>query len=243
MEEIIVDVLNVYDCHLKTEELTLTKSNESERYAQMVKQSEANARVYGPIFSDLKDCPEVSLRQIKERVRAHKKKLGWAIRFMQSNGRRVRVDRDRFVKNSLITWDKPGIEAAIDRLCISNVLPLGAVQDFSGFPEVPGYPWTLCLLHHYVEYVSTTDGKFVIHGVSFASVKVSGLIVRKDTDEEWDWDLAFARAAIEAGIKPDADAVGKFLLGQRCIAGKSLARQQHVAEKMTEITGGEGKRL
>ena len=126
---------------------------------------DADARVYGPIFSDLKDCPEVSLRQIKERVRAHKKKLDWAIRFMQSNGGRVRVDKERFVKKDLIKWDKPGIEAAIDRLCISSVRPLGAVQDFSGFPAVPGYPWTLCLLHHYVKHVSTNDENGVIESV------------------------------------------------------------------------------
>ena len=74
-----------------------------------------------------------------------------------------------------------------------------------------------------------------MHSVSFASVKVSGLIVRKGTEEEWDWDLAFAQAAVEAGIEPNADAVGKFLLCQRCISGKSLVRQQHVAELMSEI--------
>ena len=218
------------------EESALTKSKENELHDQISEQCDAAARVYGPIFADLKDCPEVSLRQIKERVRAYKKKLDWAIRFMQTNGGRVRVDRDRFVKAELVKWDKPAIEAAIDRQCISNALPLGAV-DFSGFPAVPGYPWTLCLLHHYVEHVSTHDvnGGFVMHSVSFASVKVSGLIVRKGTEEEWDWDLAFAQAAVEAGIEPNADAVGKFLLCQRCISGKSLVRQQHVAELMSEI--------
>ena len=180
--------------------------------------NDANARVYGSIFSGLKDCSEVFLRQIKERVRVHKKKLDWAIQFIQSNGGRVRVDRDRFVRADLIKWDKPGIEATIDRQCISNVLPLGTV-DFSGLPEVPGYPWTPCLLHHYVEHVSANDenGKFVMRSVSFASGKVAGVIVRKGTDEEFDWNLAFARAAVEAGIEMDVDAVGDFLLRTRCI--------------------------
>ena len=202
-------------------------------------QCDANARVYGPIFSDLKDCPEVSLRQIKERVRAHKKKLDWAIRFMQSNGGRVRADRDRFVRADLIKWDKPGIEAAIDRQCISNVLPLGAV-DFSGFPAVPGYPWTLCLLHHYVEHVSANEksGKFVIHCVSFASVKVAGLIARKGTDEGSYWDMAYVRAVLDAGIEPDADAIGEFLMAERCAAGRCRKRCELVVSEMSEITGG-----
>ena len=203
-------------------------------------QCDSNAKVYGPIFADFKDCSEVSLRQIKEKVRVYKKKLVWAIRFMQSNGGRVRVDRDRFVRADLIKWDMPGIEAAIDKLCISNVLPLGAVQDFSGFPEVPGYPWTLCLLHHYVEHISAIaeSGKFVMHGVSFASVKVSGLIVRRGTDEERDWNLAFARAAVDAGIEPDAVAVGEFLMKERCVAGSCRGRYESVVARMIEINGG-----
>ena len=199
-------------------------------------QCDANARVYGPIFSDLKDRPEVSLRQIKERVRAHKKKLDWAIQFMQRNGGRVRVDRDRFVRADLIKWDKPGIEAAIDRQCISNVLPLGSV-DFSGFPEVPGYPWTLCLLHHYVEHVSAYDenGGFVIHCVSFASVKVAGLIARKGTDEGWYWEVAYARAAVEAGIEPNVDAVGRFLTEERCVAGRCRGRYESAVAEMNKM--------
>ena len=219
------------------EKMMMTESDENEKCDQTLSPCD-DVRAYASMFAFLDDKPEIKLSQVKEIVRSHeKKKLDWAILWLQRHGGRVRVDRDRFVKAKLVKWDKPGIEAAIDRLCISNVLPLGAVQDFFGFPAVPGYPWTLCLLHHYVAHVSANDesGKFVIHCVSYASVKVAGLIARKGTEEEWDWDLAFARAAVDAGIEPDADAIGEFLMEKRCVAGRCPKRCELVASEMSEV--------
>lgn len=221
------------------EKMMMTESDENEKCDQTLSPCD-DVRAYAPMFAFLDDKPEITLNQVKEIVRSHeKKKLDWAILWLQRHGGRVRVDRDRFVKAKLVKWDKPGIEAAIDRQCISNVLPLGAV-DFSGFPEVPGYPWTLCLLHHYVEHVSANEksGKFVIHCVSFASVKVAGLIARKGTDEGRYWDMAYVRAVLDAGIEPDADAIGEFLMAERCAAGRCQKRCELVVSEMSEITGG-----
>ena len=195
-----------------------------------------------PILAFCKDFSEVTMKQIEEIAKASNIRMPWAIRAVQVQGCKVRVDRDRFVDMDLIEWDRDGIEAAIDRMCVSNVLPLGMVRDFSEFPAVPGFPWNPYLLHDYVEHESSRDdekgGKFTMHGVSYASKTVAGLITRKGTDEEQNRDLAFARAAADAGIEPAADAVGDFLIEQRCILRRSMDLQIRVAAEMMKLEGG-----
>ena len=219
-------------------------SEDYKRRGQIVAPCGAEVDACAPILAFCKDRSEVTLCQIEEIAKECNIQLPWALCAVQGTGGMVRVDKDRFVNMDLIEWDRDGIEAAIEKICVSNVLPLGAVHDFSDFPSVPGFPWNSYLLHDYIKHESEADenGKFFINGVSYASKTVAGLIVRKDTKFMNTGGLAmrdeaFAMAAVEAGIKPDADAVGDFLMDQKCILRRSTDLQSRVAAEMKKMEG------
>ncbi len=145
----------------------------------------------------------------------------------------VRVDGDTFVSPRTIAFDVPGTDAAIRGFCPGDVAPLGAIASFSDFPAVPGHAWSLFLLEGYLRRASAD---FMLHTASAGTKDVCGVVVRRGAGLN-DWRDVFARAALEAGVEPDAEAVGDFLVAQRGILRRRVEMLIEIAARMGGMKG------
>ena len=71
-----------------------------------------------------------------------------------ANEKKIRVEKNFFVKDALINFDVPGIDAALNSFVQGKVIPLRAVTSFTGFPPVEGYSWNLFLLESFLRRFS-----------------------------------------------------------------------------------------
>lgn len=66
----------------------------------------------------------------------------------------VRVDKDLFVKDALITFDVDGVDKALRPFVKRKIIPLRGVTSFIDFPPVKDYSWNLFLLESFLRKYS-----------------------------------------------------------------------------------------
>ncbi|MCR5834343.1 MAG: hypothetical protein K6G55_06830 [Selenomonadaceae bacterium] len=95
------------------------------------------------------DKNEVSANQIF--ALANKLRINQTITLGGISCELTRVSKDLFIKNSLITFDVDAVDAALTPFVRGKIIPLQAVNSFTGFPPVVGgYPWNLFLLEEFL---------------------------------------------------------------------------------------------
>ncbi len=66
----------------------------------------------------------------------------------------VRVDKDLFIKDLLITFDVVGIDEVLMPFVQGKIISLRSVTSFTSFPPVEGYSWNLFLLESFLRKYS-----------------------------------------------------------------------------------------
>ena len=66
----------------------------------------------------------------------------------------VRVEKNLFVKDSLINFDVTGVDEALTSFVQGKIISLRSVTSFTGFPSVEGYSWNLFLLESFLRKYS-----------------------------------------------------------------------------------------
>ena len=147
----------------------------------------------------------------------------------------VRVEQERFVAPSMISFDVALIDSFLDTCIHGKVMPLGAFHDFSQFPAVPGWSWNWYLLE---AFLKRSSQKFRLLVPSVASKEIAGVVVRQDAaiDDVLD---ACAMVATEAGLSDDdAESIGNYLQKNRCILRRRTTLITPIMERMKMIGKG-----
>ena len=66
----------------------------------------------------------------------------------------IRAEKNLFVADFLIRFDVDGIDDSLTPFVQDNIIPIRAVNSFTGFPPVDGYSWNLFLLESFLRKYS-----------------------------------------------------------------------------------------
>jgi hypothetical protein len=204
-------------------------SDDFDLHGQIVSRKGTDVDAYVPIRNLCRNNVEVSIRQAEEAAKANNLTVWRTIATLHEE--MVRVDEERFVRPDFVDFDRDAIDLSISRQCIMKVIPMGMINDFSDFPAVTGYSWNSYLLESFLRRESS---EFELRTASVATKDVSGVIVRRDADVK-DWADVFAWTAIDAGIKPEVELVGDFLITNRCILRRRTPMLNEIVSKMNEL--------
>lgn len=87
----------------------------------------------------------------------------------------LRISREQFVSKSHAQFSIADTDAAIDRVCTGNYIPIQEVTNFGAFPYA-GFPWNSYLLEHYVAEYSR---KYMLLHSSYNGTECAGAIVKR----------------------------------------------------------------
>ena len=121
----------------------------------------------------------------------------------------IRVEKNLFVKGSLITFNVTGIDEALTSFVQDKIISLRSVTSFTGFPSVEGYLWNLFLLESFLRKYSE---KYV-YGFPASNSVNAGAIYPKSM-EFADYLEVQAAVVVQENIPLEKSAVEKFLIGQ-----------------------------
>lgn len=148
----------------------------------------------------------------------------------------VRVSEDRFVTSSIVRFDVKGCDAAIDALMPRcGIMPLCGVKSFITFPVVSGFPWNDYMLESFLRRESEGFGYALL--MAYPALNAIGGVIRKSRGFA-SVDEAFAQAVIAAGVPPNADEVGEFLMKERYIYQRQGA-EKRIAELARQMMARE----
>lgn len=142
----------------------------------------------------------------------------------------VRVDSDLFVSPGMVLFEVDATDKELSLQCLGPVSTLGAV-DLDRLPAVPGYPWNRFLLEGYLRRSSK---RFALLTPSTASREPAGVLVRREDGID-NPVVAFAIAAVDAGVAAEANEVGEFLVSTRCALRRGASLIEQVVSKMRDI--------
>ncbi len=135
----------------------------------------------------------------------------------------VRVDKDLFVKDALITFDVDEVDKALRPFVKRKIIPLRGVTSFTGFPPVEGYSWNLFLLESFLRKYSR---KYVYDAPAPNSVN-AGAIYPKSM-EFADYLDVQATVILQEKVPLEKSVVGEFLVSQ----GYRATRIDKVTERV-----------
>lgn len=121
----------------------------------------------------------------------------------------IRVEKNLFVRDSLVTFDVPAIDAALSPFVQDKIISLRNVTGFTDFPPVAPYSWNLFLLESFLRKFSQN---FACDSPSFNSLNV-GAIFPKSMHFKSYRHLQAAVVAQE-NIPLDKNSVENFLVAQ-----------------------------
>ena len=121
----------------------------------------------------------------------------------------IRVEKDLFVEDSLISFDVAGVDEALTSFVQGKIIPLRGVTSFTGFPPVAGYSWNLFLLESFLRRFSQKYS-FDTSAANNANI---GAIYPKSMKFEDYLDVQ-ARAVLQEKIPLEKSAVESFLINQ-----------------------------
>lgn len=208
-------------------------ADEYDKHGQIVsrKGEEIDGRV--PLREFCRKHPEVTLEQIFA-VAADFNITGYLVMAMMHE-EMVRVELERFMAPSLVTFDIVSIDQALDSCFANKVMPFGAFHDFSRFPAVPGWSWNPYLLEAFLRRASHD---FLLLTPSAASKEVAGVVVRKN-DDIVDVLDACAMVVVDAALPADDESViGDYLQQNGCILRRRASMIAEITARMKMIYEG-----
>lgn len=192
----------------------------SQRSKQLFKKSAANAR-------KPRGLSDVHLRKFiddQEELSADKlfdfaKELG-AVNWMALNvafETMVRVSKNLFVKDALIDFDVEGVDEALAPFIKNKIIPLRAVNSFTGFPAVGAYSWNLFLLESFLRKFSRRYS----YDSPAANSSNAGAIYPQSMQFK-DYIDVQAAAVVQENIPIESSAIENFLIGQGYRAARNV---------------------
>ena len=121
----------------------------------------------------------------------------------------VRVDKDLFIKDTLITFDVDGVDEALTSFVQGKIIPLRGVTSFTGFPPVAGYSWNLFLLESFLRKFS----RQYVYATPAANNVNAGAIYPKSMKFEDYLDVQ-AAVIVQEKVPLEISAVEEFLVSQ-----------------------------
>ena len=121
----------------------------------------------------------------------------------------IRVDKNLFVKDSLINFDVAGVDEALTSFVQGKIIPLRAVTSFTGFPPVEGYTWNLFLLESFLRRFNN-QYIYAVTAVNNANIGAIYPITMKFND----YLEVQAAVVVQENIPLEKTAVEEFLIGQ-----------------------------
>ena len=122
----------------------------------------------------------------------------------------VRIDKDTFIRNGMITFDVKTIDSCLDHFLSRGYCAITTISTFSIFPTV-GYPWNIYLLFSYL--YSFSERFTIIPPIQGISRDFHGIIVFKNTYSSF--NQVCAKCLVDAGFSNDQlndeSAVGEYL--------------------------------
>lgn len=194
---------------------------------QIVSPKGGHADAAVPLRVFLRERAETTLAEIESLAREYNIFITKALDTAMEET--VRVEPGRFVSPDWVDFDVEAVDDAIAVRC-NDVAPLGAFVSFADFPAVPGYVWNDCLLE---SYLRRSSRRFRIFCHSSAAKEPVGAVVRRGAPFA-DAPSAFAAATRAAGIAPEPDAVGAFLVASRCALRRGRELVASVVARMLE---------
>lgn len=182
-----------------------------------------------PLHAFLREHSDVSLEQLETIAKEYNIAPWLALK--TAHEEMVRVDRERFVAPSLITFDVPSIDESISGVCEGGIMPFGAFANLSDFPAVPGFAWNEFLLEAFLRRSSM---EFCLVSPSVPARGVSGAVVPR-FNSEWSAEDAFATIALRCGVAAEAEEVGDFLVATQCVLRRSDKTVGAVVSRMKEL--------
>ena len=138
----------------------------------------------------------------------------------------IRVSEKLFVKSSLIKFDIDEVDNSLTPFVQKKIIPLRAVNSFSGFPPVEGYSWNLFLLESFLRRYSR-QYRFMTQSVGNANV---GAIYPRSMHFK-NYDEVQAAAVVDSKIPLESVAVKNFLLEQGYGCKRSEQRIEQIIFK------------
>lgn len=139
------------------------------------------------------------------------KKLNTAPHFVLSaaHEKMIRVEKNLFVKDSLINFDVTGVDEALTPFVQGKIISLRAVTSFTGFPPVEGYSWNLFLLESFLRKYS----RRYVYDTPAANNATTGAIYPKSMKFKDYLDVQ-ASAVVQENVPLEKSAVEEFLIEQ-----------------------------
>lgn len=135
----------------------------------------------------------------------------------------VRVNKDFFVKDALITFDVAEVDKSLRPFVKRKIIPLRGVTSFTDFPPVKGYSWNLFLLESFLRKYSK---KYVYAAPAPNSVN-AGAIYPNSMEFANYLDVQ-ASAIVQERLPLEKSAVEEFLINQ----GYRATRIDKVTERV-----------
>jgi len=142
----------------------------------------------------------------------------------------IRVEKNLFVKDALITFDVAGVDEALSSFVQGKIISLRAVTSFTGFPPVAGYSWNLYLLESFLRKHSQR----YVYDTAAANSANAGAIYSKRMKFEDYLDVQ-ASAVVQEKIPLEKSAVEEFLIGQGFRARRIDKVTERIINRSQEI--------
>lgn len=142
----------------------------------------------------------------------------------------VRVEKNLFVKDSLINFDVTGVDEALTSFVQGKIISLRSVTSFTGFPFVEVYSWNLFLLESFLRKYS----KKYVYGFPASNSASIGAIYPKSMKFEDYLDVQ-AAVIIQENIPLEESAVEDFLIGKGFRIKRIDKVTKRVIERVQEI--------
>lgn len=121
----------------------------------------------------------------------------------------IRVEKNLFVKDSLISFDIAAVDEALTPFVFGKIISLRSVTSFTGFPPVTGYSWNLFLLESFLRKYSEKYS----YAAPAANSSNVGAIYPKSMKFKDYLDVQVA-AVVQEKIPLEKSAVEEFLIEQ-----------------------------
>jgi len=140
----------------------------------------------------------------------------------------VRVDKNRFVANRLVSFNVDEIDAVLSGFITENFRAIRDVTTFAMFP-LCGQSWNHYLLESFCYKYSK---KFSLHVIHFND-KNAGIIAEKDYNKAYTEMLAIALAKTD--VELTVDTIGQYLFDTGYMAKSKYAKLNEIAQRASEL--------
>ncbi len=164
-----------------------------------------------------------------------KQELATVIYFEAVYENSLRIGKDDFVSKKYAAFKIEETDAAIDRFCVDDYIPIKKVEQFSLFPDA-GFSWNSFLLEHYVAKYSPNYK--LLHANYNESACVGG-IVKKLSDIDT-FDELIVDVLARNGLPLQKEIALQYLCDEGYLARRSYSDIEHTLIKAKELRNQKG---